>query len=143
MVRQLDAQQHQAEPRLEELFVGGRQVVSQAPGLQVGEEAAGPSVSQEGAEVVPGGTAVVGLVVSQGEGEVEVVALPSTNISQWSPPPPPWCDLSFSAHCSLSPLQDILLRALFASTSTLDFSGLKVPADKNLTLQTSVKTITF
>ena len=64
-------------------------MVSQALGLQVGEDAAGPSVSEERAEVTPGRGAVVALVVSQGEGQVEVVALRSTNISHHPPPPPP------------------------------------------------------
>ena len=82
VVRQLDAEQHQAEPGLQELFVGGGEVVGQALGLQVGEDAAGSSVTQERAEVSTGRGAVVGLVVRQGEGEVEVVALRSTNITQ-------------------------------------------------------------
>ena len=81
MVGQLDAEQHQTEPGLEELFVAGGEVVRQAPGLQVGEKTAGPSVSQEGAEVTPGRHTVVRLVVRQGEGEVEMVALQSSDIS--------------------------------------------------------------
>ena len=61
--------------------MAGGEVVRQAPGLQVGEKTAGPSVSQEGAEVTPGRHAVVRLVVRQGEGEVEMVALQSSDIS--------------------------------------------------------------
>ena len=75
VVSQLDAEQHEAEPRLEELLVCGGEVVSQAPGLQVGEDAAGSSVSQERAEVTTWRGPIVSLVVRQGEGQVEVVAL--------------------------------------------------------------------
>ena len=75
VVGQLDAEQHQAEPGLGELLVGGGEVVGQLLALQEGEEAAGPAVSQEGAEVTSGGGQVVTLVVRQGEGQVEVVAL--------------------------------------------------------------------
>ena len=82
MVRQLDAEQHQAEPRLQELFVGGGQMVGQALGLQVGEDAASSPVSQERAEVTTWRGVVVALVVRQGEGQVEVVSLRSTNITQ-------------------------------------------------------------
>ena len=75
VVSQLDAEQHQAEPGLGELLVGGGEVVGQLLALQEGEEAAGPAVAEEGAEVTSGGGQVVTLVVRQGEGQVEVVAL--------------------------------------------------------------------
>ena len=75
VVGQLDAEEHQAEPGLGELLVCGGEVVSQLLALQEGEEAAGPAVAQEGAEVTSGGGLVVSLVVRQGEGQVEVVAL--------------------------------------------------------------------
>ena len=81
VVRQLDTEQHQTEPGLEELLVCGGEVVGQLLALQVGQEAARPSVAKEGAEVTAGGGAVVALVVGQGEGEVEVVALRSINTS--------------------------------------------------------------
>lgn len=75
VVSQLDADQHQAEPRLVELFVAGGEMVSQVLGLQVRENTAGPLLTQEGGDVPAGGGEVLGVVVPQGEGQVEMVAL--------------------------------------------------------------------
>ena len=123
VVSQLDAEQHQTEPRLQELLVGGRQVVSQALGLKVGEDAAGPSVSEERAEVTPGGGAVVALVVSQGEGQVEVVALQSTNIIHHLQLH--HRDVIYNSPLSLSVHYMTYYCLGFASTLQLDFFGLK------------------
>ena len=75
VVGELDADQHQAEPGLVELLVTSGEVVGEVLGLEVGEDAAWPGLAEEGGDVGGGGGEVLGVVVRQGEGQVEVVAL--------------------------------------------------------------------
>ena len=58
-----------------ELLVAGLDVVREAPGLEEGEEAALAAVAQQALHQGAGAGAVVGGVVREREGEVEVVAL--------------------------------------------------------------------
>ena len=61
-----------------ELLVAGLNMVCEAPALEEGEEAALAAVAQQARHQAAGARAVVGGVVRQREGEVEVVALDST-----------------------------------------------------------------
>ena len=61
-----------------ELLVAGLNVVCEAPALEEGEEAALAAVAQQARHQAAGARAVVGGVVRQREGEVEVVTLDST-----------------------------------------------------------------
>ena len=58
--------------------MAGLDVVCEAPALEEGEEAALAAVAQQARHQAAGARAVVGGVVRQREGEVEVVALDST-----------------------------------------------------------------
>ena len=63
------------EPSAVELLVPGHHVMGQALGLEIGEEAAFTSVTQEAAQLTPGTGAVMGLIVGQRKAEVEMIAL--------------------------------------------------------------------